>query len=382
MSLKNSELILANARIVMADEVVLGNLVAKDGMIVEIDQSNAQVAGAINCEKRYVCPGLVELHTDNLERHMEPRPGVNWPLRAAVIAHDAELAGCGITTVFDSMRVGSIPGSGRHEEYARGLADVILELKAKEKLKASHFIHLRAEVCSSTLVEELTAFGSEDRVGIVSLMDHTPGQRQFRNMDKFKAYVTGKRNFNDDAFSRHVDMLSNLRATYGAEHEETACREAVRLGAVLASHDDTTREHVRQSAERDAAVAEFPTTIEAARACRENGLAIMMGAPNLIRGGSHSGNASARELAQEDLLDVMSSDYVPAALLQSAFKLADIWGDFPRAVRCVTANPANAVGLEDRGEIAIGHRADLIVFERDNDIGILDKAYSRGRRIF
>lgn len=377
------ETILINGQLVLEDEVVRGNLVLRDGVIAEIDTSPSRIANAHDCEGSYIAPGLIELHTDNLERHLEPRPGVSWPDEAAAIAHDAELAGCGITTVFDAMRVGSIlSGKAEYDAYARRLADVMLSLKATDHLKISHFIHLRAEVCSETLAEELASFGPDDRIGIVSLMDHTPGQRQFRDLSKLKAYVTGKKNLDDAGFQTHVEMLLKLRNRYGDMHETLTCAEAERLGAVLASHDDTTQEHVQTSAFRGVKVAEFPTTVEAAAACRENGIAIMMGAPNLIRGGSHSGNVSALELAKLDLLDIISSDYVPAALFQSALLLAELWGDLPRAMRTVTSQPAKSAGLTDRGQIAIGKRADLTIFRKTEKFGHMQSVLCRGKGIF
>ena len=374
------ETVLINGKLVLEEEVVRGNLVLRDGVIAEIDTSPSRIANAHDCEGSYIAPGLIELHTDNLERHLEPRPGVSWPDEAAAIAHDAELAGCGITTVFDAMRVGSIQSrKTEYDAYARRLADVMLSLKAGDHLKISHFIHLRAEVCSETLAEELAAFGADDRIGIVSLMDHTPGQRQFRDLSKFKAYVTGKKNLDDAGFQTHVEMLLKLRNRYGAMHETLTCAEAERLGAVLASHDDTTQEHVQTSALRGVKVVEFPTTVEAAAACRENGIAIMMGAPNLIRSGSHSGNISALELAKLDLLDIISSDYVPSALFQSALLLAELWGDLPRAMRTVTSQPAKTAGLTDRGQIAIGKRADLTIFRKTEKFGQMLSVLCRGK---
>ena len=206
------EMILANAQLVLGAEVVPGSLRIREGRIAEIGCGRAVPAGAIDLEGDYLSPGLIELHTDNLERHIEPRPKVDWPHTAAILAHDAELASTGITTVFDAIRVGSIPsGRGRYLKYARGLATELLELRGAEALKISHFLHLRAEVCSETLVEELGEFGDADRVGIVSLMDHTPGQRQFRDLAKLEAYIKGKHAMSDDDFLQHVAQLKALR---------------------------------------------------------------------------------------------------------------------------------------------------------------------------
>ncbi|MGR3548931.1 MAG: alpha-D-ribose 1-methylphosphonate 5-triphosphate diphosphatase, partial [Roseovarius sp.] len=192
------DIILANALLVLPNEVIRGALHLKGGRITAIDSGAALPPGAVDCDGDYLAPGLIELHTDNLERHIQPRPKVDWPHNAAILAHDAELASVGITTVFDAMRVGSIPtGVGRYGKYARGLANELLSLRAEDALKISHFLHLRAEVCSETLEEEMEEFGPEDRVGIVSLMDHTPGQRQFRDLTKLEAYVKGKHALSD-----------------------------------------------------------------------------------------------------------------------------------------------------------------------------------------
>lgn len=379
---KLGNLCLANARLVLTDRVVVGSISIEHGVITEINEGARVPNGAVDCAGDYVLPGLVELHTDNVERHIEPRPEVDWPHLPALLAHDAELASTGITTVFDAMRVGSINrGKGRYIDYARTLADELLAARADGLFKISHFLHLRAEICSETLLDELASFGVEDRVGIVSLMDHTPGQRQFRDLTALKTYVTKKRGMNDQEFSEHVENLFSLQERFGAKHEIGAVAEAIRLGAVLASHDDTTAEHVATSAKHGVGFAEFPTTTEAAEACRSHGIAVMMGAPNLIRGGSHSGNIAAVELARSDLLDIVSSDYVPSALLLSAFRLARIWDDLPRAVATVTSNPANAARLNDRGALQSGLRGDVL---RVHDVGqtpLLRGAWSQGHKV-
>ncbi len=377
-------LILTNAHLILENEVMSGTLLCQDGVISDISNGSTQASGAIDCNGMFVAPGLVELHTDNLERHLEPRPAVNWPKRVAVLAHDAELAVCGITTVFDAMRVGSLPSSGkaRYDNYARELADVLLDLKTRDRLKISHFIHLRAEVCSETLEQELDEFTTQDRVQIISVMDHTPGARQFADLTQLRTYMSKKRGLTDQEFNEHVANLKAISARNAKRHEQAACDAAQRLGAVLASHDDTEIDHVETSAKRNMTFAEFPTTQIAAQACRDHGIAIMMGAPNLIRGGSHSGNVSAGDLARQDLLDIVSSDYVPASLFQSALALEQIWGDLPRAFKTVTQAPARAAGLTDRGSIAIGQRADLIAFERDQELGIINHVWTKGQSAF
>ena len=199
------DLCLANASLVLQDRVMTGAITIEAGMITEITEGDHVPTGAKDCAGDLVLPGLMELHTDNVERHIEPRPAVDWPHLPALIAHDAELASTGITTVFDAMRVGSIhSGKGRYIDYARSLADELLAARGAGVFKISHFLHLRAEICSETLLDELAAFGPDDRVGIVSLMDHTPGQRQFRDLTALKTYVAKKRGMDDAEFEDHV----------------------------------------------------------------------------------------------------------------------------------------------------------------------------------
>ncbi len=377
------ETILANARLILSDEVVTGSLCWKDGIITALDSGTTVPSGATDLGGDYLAPGLVELHTDNLERHISPRPKVNWPHRAAIVAHDRELAGTGITTVFDAIRVGSIVSDGgkRYGKYARQMADEILSMRDSGALRISHHIHLRAEMCSETLADELAEFGPEDRVGIVSMMDHTPGQRQFSDMAKYKDYVCGKHGLDPAAFEDYVHFLYGLQTTYSSKHQAATVAAANHYGATLASHDDTTTGHVETSHEHGVTLAEFPTTLEAADACNAKGIATIMGAPNLVRGGSHSGNVAALELANRDRLDILSSDYVPAGLLMAAIQLGQIWDDLPKGMATVTANPAKAVGMTDRGRLGAGLRADLIRFAMIDGVPVLKGAWSAGQQV-
>lgn len=375
-----------NATLVLPDEIVRGSLRVAGGRIAAIDTGAALPEGAVDCDGDLLVPGLIELHTDNLERHLQPRPGVAWPEAAAIVAHDAELAGVGITTVFDALRVGSIVSERKatagYGRYARGLASEIIRLRGEGALRLSHRLHLRAEICSETLTEELAEFGPEDRVGIVSLMDHTPGQRQFADVDQMRRYVMTKRGMTEARFAAHLAMLRELSADNGAVHVAAAVAGAGRLGAILASHDDTTPGHVADSAARGARLAEFPTTEAAAQACRAAGIAVMMGAPNLLRGGSHSGNVAAATLAGAGLLDILSSDYAPASLLAGAIRLGREAGDMAAGLARVTAAPARAAGLADRGRLAPGLRADLVrVRLGPGDLALVRGVWVAGERV-
>ena len=378
-----TDTLLANATLVLPNEVIRGALRIRAGLIVAIEPGKNAASTAIDCDGDLVLPGLIELHTDNLERHIEPRPKVHWPHASAIIAHDGELASVGITTVFDALRVGSVVSNRKanYGEYARRLADEILDLRAKGALRISHLLHLRAEICSETLIAELAKFGPADDIGIVSLMDHTPGQRQFRDVSQLRNYVRGKHGLSEAEFEAHLAAQVDLSDRLGKAHGAAAISEARRYGAVLASHDDTTAEQVTVSAKNGIRLAEFPTTLEAAKACKARGIKVMMGAPNLIRGGSHSGNVAARQLAEADLLDIVSSDYVPSALASAALMLGDLWGDMARGVRTVTLTTADAAGLSDRGRLSIGCRGDVIRVKRVAEAAALRGTWVQGHRV-
>ncbi|MEM6357453.1 MAG: alpha-D-ribose 1-methylphosphonate 5-triphosphate diphosphatase, partial [Pseudomonadota bacterium] len=325
-------------------------------------------------------------HTDNLERHLMPRPGVVWPGPAAVLSHDGELASAGITTVFDAVRVGSMRNTGGqakkdYSKYARGVVDHINALAASGLTRIDHHVHLRAEVCSETVLEELDEFGDDDRVSIVSIMDHTPGQRQFSDLAKFVQYHQGKYRLSDAEMQAHIDFTRGLYDRWGVEHEDGIVARARALGARLASHDDTTPDHVARSRELGVDFAEFPTTAVAAEACRDAEIPVMMGAPNVLRGGSHSGNVAAMALAEAGLLNVLSSDYAPSALVMGMLRLGERLGDLPAAVSTVTTAPAEAAGLTDRGRLAEGLRADVVRFAEHDGIGVITGVWSAGRKV-
>jgi alpha-D-ribose 1-methylphosphonate 5-triphosphate diphosphatase len=377
-------LVLANARLVLADEVVTGSVAFSGGTISAVDAGAAVPVGAIDCGGAMVLPGLIELHTDNLERHLKPRPTVEWPHGAAVVAHDGEMASVGVTTVFDAVRIGSLKDRSKSPEqfgYARPVATEIRRLARAGVLRIDHRLHLRAEICSQTALGDMDQFSAEDRIDIVSIMDHTPGQRQFTDIPQYRRYYRGRYGLDDRQMDDFIVFAMGLSAQFGAENLRGIVERAGRLGAVLASHDDTTVEHVALSAEHGVGFAEFPTTLAAARACHAAGIPVMMGAPNILRDGSHSNNVAAMELAAQGLLDILSSDYAPSALLMGAMKLGRVSGDLARAVAMVTSNPARAVGLADRGEIAAGKRADLVMLREVDGLSVVTGVWSAGRKV-
>ena len=385
MSETEAELVLANARIVTRDEIIHGAVKVVNGRIVDVSSGATKVSGAEDCDGDFLIPGLVELHTDNLERHLQPRPGVDWPRRAAVAAHDGEFVSVGVTTIFDALRVGSIKEE-TIGNYAPQAVEAIRKLAELGLLKADHRVHLRCEICSPHLIREFDSVSLDGRpdplIGLISIMDHTPGQRQFADISKLKEYYQGKHGWTDERMGAFVIEAKRLQEEWSAPNVAALVARAQESAFAVASHDDATAAHVDESVRLGASVAEFPTTLEAARASREAGLKVLMGAPNVLRGLSHSGNVSAMALARDGLVDILSSDYAPAALMLAAFKLADETDyGLPRAIACVTRTPALAVGMTDRGEIAPGLRADLARVYRAERLCVTRAAWREGVRI-
>ena len=384
MSANMSDTVIGNARLVLADHVIEQGWVAiAGGRIVELGEGAAP-AGGLDAGGDLLMPGLVELHTDHLEAHFVPRPKVYWDPVAAVISYDGQLATAGITTVLDSLRVWSEEGAEGVDGQANLLAEAIATARDGGLLRADHFLHLRCEVPMPTVVEEARQLAGRADVRLMSLMDHTPGQRQFRDEGKLRDYYRGKSGGKTDA---ELDVMFARRFAYQQAHAAPNMRDIVALAKThdvpLASHDDTTEENVADAIKDGIAVAEFPTTMEAARGLHQAGISILMGAPNVVRGGSHSGNIAAVDLASEGLLDILSSDYVPSSLLMGALQLPHRVPsiDLAAAVRTVTKAPADAVGLHDRGEIAVGKRADLIRVHVAGQLSVVRSVWREGSRV-
>jgi alpha-D-ribose 1-methylphosphonate 5-triphosphate diphosphatase len=377
-----NDIVLTNARLVLATETVLGHLVVRDGRIAAIGGGPTGVAGAQDLQGDFLIPGLVEMHTDNLERHVMPRPKVMFPMQAAVQAHDGEVASAGITTVLDAIGVGDPYNDGFRSRDQSELLRVLDRLEAAGSLRADHHIHVRAELPAPNTRELFEPFENHRRLRLISLMDHTPGQRQWSDIEHARTYYTGKKGWSDEKFEAEVRIAPERQAKYAQPNRQWFADFARTHGVALATHDDTTIAHVDEAIALGAAMSEFPTTLAAARHARAGGLATIAGAPNVVRGGSHSGNVSALELAREGVLDALSSDYVPASLLLAAWILQRDAGFSPsEAVEVVSRAPARACGFADRGEIAHGLRADLVRVREVDGHPVAREVWSLGRRV-
>jgi alpha-D-ribose 1-methylphosphonate 5-triphosphate diphosphatase len=375
------EINFTNARVVLGDEVITGTVSVRDGLIAAID--TGAVVHAEDLEGDYLIPGLVELHTDHYENHYKPRPGVRWNAMASLQAHDAQVAGAGITTVFDAIRIGSDPETGDMTEDVAAQVGAIEAADGTDRLRAEHFVHLRCELPSADCYEHFDAHCARHVVKLASVMDHTPGARQYVTLDHYVAYYQKKMRFSDAEMAQFISDRQTERDRYSDKNRAAILKRGREVGLAFASHDDATLAHVEEALRDNVSIAEFPTTLDAARAAHQGGLAVLMGAPNVVRGGSHNGNIAAADLARDGVLDVLSSDYVPFSLMLAGFLLPEQVDTItlPEAIATVTRNPAKAAKLDDRGEIAVGKRGDVVRVHTESGLPIVRSVYRQGKRV-
>ncbi|OEJ65072.1 alpha-D-ribose 1-methylphosphonate 5-triphosphate diphosphatase [Magnetovibrio blakemorei] len=379
-----SHQILTNAKIVTRDEVIFGTVTADSGRIVSIDRGNTSLPGAQDLDGDYLIPGLIELHTDNMEKSFTPRPGVRWPALPAAIAHDVQVVGAGITTVFDALSVGDIMDGSTRLTQLKDMSQIIASAKKQKVLRADHYLHMRCELSFETVVDLFAPFSENPLVKLVSLMDHAPGQRQFADVEKYREYYQGKYHFSPERMDAFIEKHQRTSQAFSAKNRASIVELSQSHDLPLASHDDATAAHVDEAGENGVSISEFPTTIAAARAARDKGLHVLMGAPNMVRGQSHSGNISARELAAEGAMDILSSDYFPGSILQGIFTMhQELEGiSLPQAVRVATLNPAAAAKMTDRGEISPGKRADLVRVRMAGKMPVVNEVWCAGNRVY
>lgn len=369
-----------NALVVTADESFLGSVLVRDGKIAAVDRGPG--GQGEDLEGDVLMPGVIDLHTDNLEKHFFPRPNIDWNPVSAAVTHDGCCLSVGVTTVFDSLSIGSFnPAVARNHDNMTRLVDGVLAAREAGMLKGDHRLHWRCETPADDLPERLDQLAGHPLTALFSLMDHTPGQRQYRNLEKHLDNWRAN-GMTDQAVDQRMADIRDRQSRNAVNHRRLVAEVARHHGAPLASHDDEDVAHVDEAADLGATVAEFPVTVEAARRARERGMIVVMGGPNLIRGGSYSGNVPAAELAAADLLDAFASDYVPRSLIECAFALTEArfgW-DLARAVALVTAAPARAGALHDRGVIEAGRRGDLVRVSTRGGLPVVRGVWVEGRR--
>lgn len=375
---------LSDFRVVLPERVIArGSVRIEGGRIAEL--AEVPVRGAVlSGDGLLLMPGMIDMHGDMIEREVEPRPGVRMPFELGLRDLDRRLKVAGVTTAYAAVSFNPKSAYGHLRSYEHS-KEMLRALKAmRPMLAVDHRVHARFEVNyprALSVVEELIADGTVD---LVSLTDHTPGQGQYRDLERLTARYQGEGKTRDEAAAAIAERIREKRAEAGdtlatIRAMSAACAVA---GVPLASHDDDTAAKVALMQDVGATISEFPVTEEAARAAHAHGLLTVMGAPNALRGESYSGNLSARAAHRAGLLDMLCADYHPSAMLPAVLELAKADpGGLAGAARLATANPARALGLTDRGAILPGLRADLVVAD-DSGIGHVRATIRGGRKVF
>lgn len=375
----NVEIVLTNAVLVLPDATLSGTLVLSGGDIAEIQSGRSAQPGALDMDGDFLIPGIVDLHTDNLERQVQPRSLARWPSRSAMVAHDAQCAAAGVTTVFDALCLGDL---GFDKERIRTFQDGVVDLDALTEaglLKAEHFLHLRCEVPAQDMLELFDTVSDHVLVRMVSLMDHSPGVGQYANLDFYRA-LRRRGGLDDATIERRMLQLQDQRLRLRGPNRRALLQRVQGRHIALASHDDRTEEEVAENAADGIRVSEFPVTMAAARAAKAADMDVIAGAPNIVRGGSHSGNVAAADLLASEAVDAFASDYVPNSLVEAAFLCADRIG-LPRAIALVSEQPARLAGLTDRGRIETGLRADLVRVRMHDKLPVVRQVWRAGERV-
>ncbi len=369
---------LTNARVILCGRILRGTVTISDGIVSAIDPGGSTAPGAIDFEGDVLMPGAVDLHTDNLERQVQPRSNARWPSRSAMVAHDAQCAAAGVTTVFDALCLGDL---GFEKDRIRTFRDGVADgdaLAGTGLLKSEHFLHLRCELPAADMLGLLDPVADHPRVRMISLMDHSPGVGQYANVDRYRA-MRARDGHDAATIERRIGELQEQRARLRDPNRRALLDRVRPGGAVLASHDDRTEEEVEENHRDGIRISEFPVTLVAAQAAKARLMEVIAGAPNIVRGGSHSGNVAVAELVRERAVDAFASDYVPASLIEAAFACVGI--TLPEAVALVTDRPARMAGLQDRGRIEVGLRADLVRVRVHEGMPIVRQVWKAGERV-
>lgn len=368
------DLILTNARIVTGDETFQGSVCVRDGVIAGIEQGGTSLPTALDLDGDYLLPGLIDVHTDHLEKQALPRAGMVWNALNAIMTHDVIVCAAGITTVFDSLVVGAV-GNPERRALLSHMIGGIEDARRQRLLRADHLLHLRCDAREDGLFDLLSPHLDRPELRFVTIMDDGPA----RDPDRFRRLERRKKVADDDIESQ-IAAAATTR-DHSADNRRRLVEVCRQRKMALASHDDTKVAHIEEAAAFGLTIAEFPISMEAAQAARAAGMTIIAGSPNIVAGRSHIGNVSGRDLAAEDLIDVICSDYIPASLLHALWTLkTEPFGlRLPQAVALGSSRPAGLFGFTDRGEIALGRRADLIRVREHDGAPVVRNVWVEGR---
>jgi len=378
----NAEIVLTNALLVLPEEVLPGTVVIRGARIAEVQPGRSHLAAARDLGGDHLIPGVVDVHTDNLERQVSPRATARWPSRSAMLAHDQQTAAAGVTTVLDALCLGDLGfDAGRTQTFRDGVANLDA-LTGTGLLKSEHFLHLRCELPAADMPELMETVAEHPLVRMVSLMDHSPGVGQYRDIGRYKQMRVRQYGQTPEHVDRRVAELLEQRGRLRGKQRRWLLDRIAHRRLALASHDDDSAQGVAENAADGILISEFPVVMDAALEAKRLGVAVIAGAPNIVRGGSHSGNVAASDLVRAGAVDVLASDYVPPAMIEAAW-LAAGTGDItlPAAVRTITDTAARMVGLHDRGRVERGLRADLVQVRPHEGHAVVRRVWRAGERV-
>ena len=350
--------VLRSKNVLINEEFIEADIVIQGSIIKSIDTYKSNEF-ALDLGDKKIVPGIVDLHSDAIEKEIEPRVGANFPIAFAVAQLDKKLSMCGITTMFHAIGFEDNPKKQRSIDLAKEQIEEIYEAN-KKHLGVDNLIHARFELSSDEAVEPIKEVIKKGMVNLVSLMDHTPGQGQFKSLQSFKTYYSNYYGLNEEEVQKVVDKKANKNDA--KINDLIACVKEHNL--TLLSHDDDCIEKLDALFSLGVKISEFPLDLEVAKHAVKNGMATGMGAPNIVRGGSQGGNISAITLVKENVCKYLCSDYHPASMLQAVYKIQeDSHLSLAQAFSMITCTPAKYANLEDRGEIKENKIADIIVID-------------------
>ncbi len=350
--------ILRSSKVLINEEFIPADIVIEGEFIKRVDKYGINEV-AIDLKDKKVTPGIVDLHSDALEKEIEPRPNATFPMLLAITELDKKLSMAGVTTMFHAIGFEENPKKKRSIDLAKQQIEEIYKAN-KNHLGVDNLIHARFELSATDAVEPIKEVISKKMVNLVSLMDHSPGQGQFKTLESFKSYYSKYYGLNDD----EVDEIANKKINKDEEKIKELINYAKKYNLTLLSHDDDCIEKLDGLLNLGVQISEFPLSLEVAKYAVSKAIATGMGAPNIVRGGSQGGNIAAIDLVKEGVCKYLCSDYHPTSMLQAVYKMKqDANLDLPKGFSMITSTPAKYANLEDRGEIKEGKRADIIVID-------------------
>ncbi|MDR3585407.1 MAG: alpha-D-ribose 1-methylphosphonate 5-triphosphate diphosphatase [Desulfosporosinus sp.] len=378
---------ISNAQIILPDRVIKGHLFIEGNRISEIVESGfSRVKGypditMIDAEGCYVMPGIIDLHSDAIEKELQPRPNTMFPINMAFYELEKKLAVSGITTMYHSLTLSDEWGV-RNIDMVMGIINSINRLKQTRSM-INHKIHLRYELTYLAGVSALEDLIRAESIDFMSYMDHTPGQGQFKDSDALKNFTMQQHGKKEQEVEDFMDKTIENQARIDWLRLIGLAKIAKTKGIRLASHDDDTRGKIDTLLACEGMVSEFPINLETAVYARSKGIHVCVGAPNIIRGKSHSNNMKAIDAITNHAADIVCSDYLPSAMLPAVFHLTKEGINLTEAVKMVSLNPAKALGVDsDVGTVEVGKFADLIIVEMHQDYPLLRKTLVGGNLVF